>query len=73
MAITGERGLDSLDFNIGNFKITSTDDFVIRKEQKKGISNMVSEFGCYIYLLRVDKAVYLFIIIGEHIYNWIIQ
>jgi len=56
--VVGERGLNMVEFNIGNFIINSQSDFVVHKEQKAA-SKLVLEFGCYIFLIRDNKAVLL--------------
>lgn len=56
MAVVGERGLNEIEFKIGNFVISAQSDFAAPKEQRI-VPTLVAEFGSYIFLARADKMV----------------
>lgn len=58
MVISGEGMLDGLETEIGKFAIKSAEDFEPAKSGARR-NNLVSEFGCYIFLIKSERIVSL--------------
>ena len=55
MVITGERGLDRVELDIGKFAISTEKDF--EKTPAKANATLAEEFGHFIFLIRSDRIV----------------